>query len=338
MTSHSIYWGDGLFLRPHHFQRLEVHSQESLRLSESWTTPNHYGLVRWSYEQDALLNWRISLRECHLRLPDGSQVRFPDDCHIPAVTIPRTAFANAESRVRVYIGISELRRGSANTSDSKTTAPVRYVLHEEEAEDENRAGNTQLLQFRKFNPQILIGSHAIKGFDSVPVMQLRLGATAEAPPQVDPDYIPPLLAVDAWEPLTSFVRSVTNRLGSLADQLARQMNDRGVAFGSGHKEDLERILHLHAINSSLGGLGWLSISRGIHPFVAYCEFCRAVGELAIFRRERKIAELPVYDHDLWPAGVFPFVESPAGEERNLQGFEISWRDRGPIRVRRLIPR
>ena len=297
MTSHSVNWGDGLFLRPHHFQRLELHSQESLRLSESWATPNHYGLVRLSYEQDALSNWRICLRECHLRLPDGSQVRFPEDCHISAVTIPRTAFVNAESRVRVYIGISELRRGTANTGDSKANPPVRYVLHEEDAEDENRTGNAQPLQFRKLNPQILIGTDAIKGFDAVPIMQLRLGATAEAPPQVDTDYIPPLLAVEAWEPLTSFVRSVTNRLGALADQLARQMNDRGVAFASGHREDLERILHLHAINSSLGGLGWLPLSRGVHPFVAYCEFCRAVGELAIFRSERKIPELPVYDHD-----------------------------------------
>jgi type VI secretion system protein ImpJ len=297
MTSHSVYWGDGLFLRPHHFQRLELHSQESLRLTESWATPNHYGLVRFSYEQDALSNWRISLRECHLRLPDGSQVRYPEDCHIAAVSIPKTAFTNSESRVRVYVGISELRRGSANVGRTQTTPPARYVLHDEDVEDENRAGNPQALQFRKLNPQILIGSDAIKGFDAVPIMQLRLGSTAEAPPQIDTDYIPPLLAVDAWEPLTSFVRSVTNRLGALADQLARQMNDRGVAFGSGHREDLERILHLHAINSSLGGLGWLPLSRGVHPQTVYCEFCRAVGELAIFRSERKIAELPVYDHD-----------------------------------------
>src|SRR6266550_8332866 len=46
--------------------------------------------------------------------------------------------------------------------------------------------------------------------------------------------------------------------------------------------------------------------------------------------------LPVHDHDLWRAGIVSFTERPASEDRNLQGFEISGRDRGPTRVGRFI--
>jgi len=297
MTLKSIFWGDGVFLRPQHFQQLEYQFLESLKVSEAWATPNHYGIYRLELEPEALSNWRVSLRSCHVQIRDGRQVRFPEDCHISPVTIPRTAFTNSESRVRIYVGLSELRRGSNNAGASGNNPPTRYVLHEEEVEDENRAGNPQLIQFRKLNPCILIGDDASRGFDAVPIMQLRLGTNAEAPPEIDPDYIPPLRTQEAWEPLAAFIKSVVNRLGSMADQKARQMNDRGVAFESGHREDLERILHLHSINGILGGLAWLATSRGLHPFTLYLELCRAVGQLAIFRRERKIAELPVYDHD-----------------------------------------
>lgn len=297
MASNSILWGEGLFLRPHHFQRMEAEFHESRRLSQLWATPHHYGVCQLYVEPESLANWRISLTVCHLRLPDGTQLRFPEDCHISAAAIPRSAFRNSESRVRVYVGISELRRGVNNSAAAPGGMPSRYVVHEEEVEDENRAGNPQHLQFRRLNPQILIGDDAAKGYDAIPIFQLRLGVSAEAPPQIDADYIPPILCQEAWPILASWIRSTADRLGATADLLARQMIDRGVAFASGHKEDLERILHLHAVNAALGGLSWLPSTRGLHPFVLYTELCRAVGHLSIFRRERRIPELPVYDHD-----------------------------------------
>lgn len=297
MASHSMFWDEGLFLRPHHFQRLEVQFQQALHQSASWLTPAFYGLYQLDLDSDALANWRVSLSRCHIRLQDGTQLRFPEDCHISPEPIPKTIFRTAETRVRVYLGISELRRGISNVGIETETPPRRYLRHREEVEDENRAGNPQEIELRRANPRLLIGDEAARGFDALPIMQLKLGTTAEAPPQVDPDYIPPILCQEAWPFVSYFVRSVYDRLSATADQLARQMIDRGVSFGSGHREDLERILHLHALNSALGGIAPLPFHRGIHPFLVYMELCRAAGELAIFRRSRKLSELPVYNHD-----------------------------------------
>lgn len=297
MASNSLLWGEGLFLRPHHFQCFDRQFHDALHRSEAWATPNHYGVYALDVEPDALSNWRVALSACHVRFRDGTQLRFPQDCHLSAIPIPKNLFDRSESRVRVYVGVSELRRGATNVGRPNDDPPPRYVGHFEEVEDENRAGNPKELQFRKLNPQLLIGDEAARGFDAVPIMQLKLGTTAEAPPQIDPEYYPPLLTQDAWPALSAFVRSVYNRLGATAEQMGKQMIDRGVAFGSGHREDLERILHLHSLNTALGGIAPLPFSRGIHPYLIYRELCRAVGLLAIFRKERRIAELPVYDHD-----------------------------------------
>ena len=296
MGSDSLHWGDGLFLRPHHFQMIQRQSEEKLKLSDAWQTPYFYGLHRLAIDQDALANWRVSLSECQVRFKDGTQLRFPLDAHLSPVDIPKNAFQSSDSRVMVYVGLAELRRGIANTSE-QTGDSTRYLSFNEEVEDENVAGNQEELSVRKLNPRILIGEEAARGYDALPIMRLQLGATAEAPPQIDADYIPPLLTSEAWMGLQTFVRSVYDHLGATAEKSARQMIDRGVAFASGHREDLERILHLHAVNTALGGLAHIPFTPGIHPFVMYRELCRAVGALAIFRKERRLPELPLYDHD-----------------------------------------
>lgn len=296
MGSDSLFWGDGLFLRPHHFQMIQRQSDEKLKVSESWATPFCYGLHSLQIDHDALANWRVSLSDCQLRFKDGTQLRFPLEAHISPVDIPKSAFQSSESRVMVYVGVAELKRGVSNVAGQHDES-ARFVTHVEELEDENVAGNQQELDFRRLNPRILVGEQASQGYDAIPIMRLRLGATAEAPPEVDPEYIPPLLCGEAWQGLQTFVRSVYDHLGATAEKSARQMIDRGVAFASGHREDLERILHLHAVNTALGGLAHMPFTPGIHPFELYRELCRAVGALSIFRKERRIPELPKYDHD-----------------------------------------
>lgn len=296
MGSHSLNWGDGLFLRPHHFQQQERLLREVLQRTVQCSEPFWEGLTELEFDRDALTNWRVSVVRCHARLPDGTLLRFPEDCHVSAATIPRSLFRSADSRVDVFLGISELKRGESAITAGPESAPPRYQVHREEVEDENRAGNPQEVELRRLNPRILIGRDAATGCCCVPLLRLRLGTVAESPPEVDPDYFPPLLQQQAWPALAALTRSAYDRLGAQADREARQMIDRGVAFGSGQREDFERILRLQAINSALGGLAPLPFETWLHPHTIYREFCRAAGLLAMFRTERKLAELPAYDH------------------------------------------
>ena len=302
MSSHSLHWAEGLFLRPHHFQAQERLLQEASARTLSWLHPFPWGLHDIEIDHDAISNWRISLARCHVRLKDGTIIRFPEDCHLSPEAIPRSLFRTADSRVRVSIGIPELRRGPANVataSSNHTTSqsPLRYVAHEEETEDENAAGNPQTIDFRRLNPRILLGDDSLRGYDSVPIFQLRLGSTPEAPPRIDPDYIPPLLRIEAWSPAASIIRSVYDYLSAQSSSLTPRILDRGAALGTGHRDDLEIILRLHALNSALGGIAPLPFLPGIHPLTAFTELARAAGLLAFFRRERQLAQLPPYLHD-----------------------------------------
>jgi type VI secretion system protein ImpJ len=297
MTNHAIHWSEGLFLRPHHFQSLERAVREDLLLSENWNVSYAYGLRRIEIDHDALANWRISLRSLHARLHDGTHVRYPEGCSLDAVALPKDAFDRQE-RVRVYLALPTLRMGRKNADAAGTDPNCRYLVEPQEVEDENQGGNPQMLDVRRPNIRLLVGDGGLAGFDTLPVMQLRRGTIAEAPPELDPEYIPPLLACDAWPILQDeIIGGIYNQFGSLADILADQMIDRGVAFETGHREDFERILKLHSLNTALGYLMNLPFVRGVHPLTAYKELCRAVGQTAIFRPERRLPEVPRYDHD-----------------------------------------
>ena len=298
MANHFIHWSEGLLLRPHHFQVAERKLREEIQLAEGWNVGYPYGLRKIDLDQDALANWRVSLRTCHARFRDGTHLRFPEDASLAPLTLPREAFRNPQDRVLVHLAVPRLQMGRRNADIAAGENIVRWIVESQEIEDENQAGNEETLEVRWLNAKLLLGTDDLSGYETVPLVRLRLGATAEAPPEIDPDYIPPILGCDAWPILQDqILGNIYDQLGSAADKLARQMIDRGVAFESGHREDLERIHKLIALNMALGYLTNLPFVRGLHPLPVYMELCRIVGLLAVFQPERRMPEVPRYDHD-----------------------------------------
>ena len=287
-----------MLLGPQHLQAAERSARETVRLAEDWSVGYSYGLRHVEIDRDALANGRVLLPRCHARLRDGTQVRYPEDASLPPAAIPPNTFRAPSDRVTVHLAVPRLELGRGNAAPAGAESSLRYLVEPAETEDENQPGNPRPIEYRRLNAKLLIGDGGMAGYETLPICRLRLGETAEAPSEIDPDYIPPLLACDAWAPLQGqIIGGISDRLGSLSERLARQMIDRGVAFESGHKEDLERILKLHSVNAALGGVWNLPGGRGVHPFAAYSELCRAAGLMAVFRPERRLTDLPRYDHD-----------------------------------------
>ena len=297
MTNHAVHWGEGLFLRPQHFQAAERNLREEIGVAENWSVSYSYGLRKIEVDADALANWRVVLRACHIRLRDGSHIRFPEDADIAPLQLPKDVFEK-QNRVMVYLGLPRFRPGHQNADVAGGDPNCRYLIESHEVEDENQPGNPQPIEFRWTNVRLLLGETELSGYDALPVMRLVRGEIAEAPPEIDPEYIPPVLACDAWPVLRNdIIDSICSQIGSRVESQTRQMFDRSVAFESGHREDLELLFQLHSLNTALGYLWNLPHVTGIHPLMAYMELCRVVGMLAIFRAERRMPELPFYDHD-----------------------------------------
>ena len=82
-----------------------------------------------------------------------------------------------------------------------TAEATRYVLDTQELEDENTGVNPQPLQVQLLNFKLLLSNQDQAGYEVLPIARIVKSAKAEATPELDESYIPPVLACDAWKQL-----------------------------------------------------------------------------------------------------------------------------------------
>jgi type VI secretion system protein ImpJ len=325
MTARAVHWHEGMFLRPQQFQAAERHAHEVLARNCRWDLHHGWGLHRVEWEPEALATSRFALRTLEARFRDGSTLVLPEDGSLPALDL-KAPLAKS-NRVTIYVAIPQLRLGRANTG---TGEGARYATDLQEVEDENSGVNPQPVSVRLPNVRLLTDADELTGFDTLPLARIEKSARAEAVPQLDESYIPPLLCCEAWPTLqVGILRTIFDRLGKKMEVLAGQVTSRGITLDSHGQGDARIIGQLARLNEAHALLSNVGFVDGIHPLPAYLELCRLVGQLSIFGRSARPPELPRFDHDdlggcFWKVkqhidGLLNEVEEPAYEERAFIG-------------------
>jgi type VI secretion system protein ImpJ len=305
-----IHWSEGMFLRPHHFQAGDRHQHEFAALQATAGEPCGYGIVRLDIVEDALANRHIELRHCRARLRDGTLIWLedgeePDRLNVGAAVETfsklRAALEDAlavEETVRIYLAVPKFQPTQPNVAPPGPADRSRFIVIARPSQDDVAGGNDQDVEFRSFNVRLLASNQDLSGYELLPIVQIRRSGNREEPPEIDPEYFPPVLSIDAWPPLgVGVVRSIYDLVSRKIEVLAEQAVSRQVGFSSSEPGDLDRLIMLSKLLESQGVLRTLAFAPGIHPRTAYAELCRLAGQLAIFEPERRLEELPLYDHD-----------------------------------------
>lgn len=328
MAVRPVHWHEGMFLRPHHFQAAQRFNSHLDNLSEKWDHHYNWGLRAIDLDTDALANNRLSIRSLQARLRDGTLISVPEDGLLPALDL-KPAFER-DNTLTVLLGVPRLHVGRANLAGAQAEN-ARFVLDTQELEDENTGVNPQVVQVRLLNLRLLLSNQDQTGYDTVPLARIEKSARAEATPQLDATYIPPVLACDAWKALSyDILQQIYDRLGKVLEQKANQAISRGIAIESQSPEDIRIVVQLRILNEAYALLGVLVFAQGIHPLSAFAELCRLVGQLSIFSSGRRTPELPRYDHDdlggcfyrikKYIDALLGFMDKEVGyEERNFVG-------------------
>jgi type VI secretion system protein ImpJ len=286
-----------MFLRPQHFQAAERHWHHLANRGEKWDLQYNWGLRAIDLDLDALSNYRLVVRSLEARLRDGTLITVPADGVLKPIKDLKTAF-EAGNHVTVYLALPGLHTGRANIAYGGDGEAARYVLETQDMDDENTGINVQPVQLRRLNFKLLLSSQDTSGYELLPIARLDKSARAEATPQLDGQYIPPLLACDAWRPLAvDMIQAICDRLGKKIETVANQVVSRGITFDSGAQGDSLTFAQLRVLNEAFAILEILAFAQGVHPLVAFTELCRLAGQLAIFGETRRAPDLPRYDHD-----------------------------------------
>ena len=198
-----------------------------------------------------------------------------------------------------YLAVPTVRPGRANVAArGGATEGVRYLLETQQVEDENTGANPQQVKVRLLNLRLVLSTQDRAGYEVLPIARIRRSARAEATPELDATYFPPLLACDAWPPLHGgIIQAIYDRIGKKIELLASQVVSRGITFDSHGQGDPLIFEQLRELNEAYPVLATLAFAEGVHPMSLYVELCRLVGQLAIFGATRRPPELPRYDHD-----------------------------------------
>ncbi|MBI3408962.1 MAG: type VI secretion system baseplate subunit TssK [Planctomycetes bacterium] len=296
MSSPAVHWHEGMFLRPQHFQTAQRNWVQLIERNVKWDHHYNWGLRSLDLDLDSLTNHRCVVRTLEARLRDGAIVAVSEDDPLQPVSL-RSAFEQSNS-VTVYLGVPSFHLGRPNAVAGSPADDARFAVDTLEFEDENSGANAQSIPVRRLNLKLLLSTQSLSGFDVIPLARLEKSSRAEATPQLDATYFPPLLACDAWRPLAAgILQSLHDRIGKKMELLADQVVSRGITFESNSQGDALTFNQLRELNQAFTTLGVLAFAQGVHPLQAYEELCRLVGQLAIFGKEHRPPDLPVYDHD-----------------------------------------
>jgi len=321
MRNLPVHWYQGLFLRPQHLQAADRYWDETLRTSQQWDSRYHYGLCHIEFSKEAIGNHQFDVSAVQARMRDGTLVSLglgqePDRIDLkeamparqPPLRAPLAEAFAKEDTVRVYLAVPRLKLGRANVGSADGGGDVRYHETSLGLQDESRGGDDQEIQLRELNVRLLLSTQDCSGYELLPIASIRRASEGAPIPQLDKDYIPPVISIDVWPQLgRDIVRAIYDVVGQKIEVLSKQLIDRGAGLASQDPGDADRIAMLSQLNSGFGVLSVLVFTPGIHPLVAYTELCRLAAQLAIFSPQRRTAGFPPYDHeDL--GGIFRQVQ------------------------------
>jgi type VI secretion system protein ImpJ len=312
-----IYWHEGLFLRPQHFQQHDLFSQSYAYLQSAMLQPHAWGVRKLSLVQSALNNQIFEIDQFEAVFSDGSLVRFPGNARLPRRSIEGMWDVSGKP-MSVYLGLRGIAPGRNNVAAESNVAPderreadrlaaARFAvgasatmtadLFMEDKQDE--------VYFLDYNLEVFVDDEAAKAvdFQLIKVAELqRLGAEVKVLPQ----FIPPLMHVGASPVLGILLREIKEQLTARGRELALYKQDRGlenVAMGS---RDMLYLLALLSLNRYIPLLHhWLD-DMSAHPWQFYGVLRQLAGELSTFSAVHDVFgamgtdrsdELPPYQHD-----------------------------------------
>lgn len=305
MSTPPVYWHEGMFLRPHHFQAAERFWADQLRISGRFDVQHNWGLRVADIDTDALRNYRFEVHRLAARFRDGTLVTAEKgtDQALDALDLkPLEAALGPGQTIDVLLAVPALQIGRANTGGTDDTGVRFRADHgQEPVPDENTGQNPNYVPVRRLNARLITSEQNATGFETLPIARLTRSLQASAPLQLHPEYIPPVLACDGWRPLdTEVIGQIYNRVGGLVKKLARQVKDQNIKFDTNNPEQRKIFERLRALNEAYAAFGVVAQARGggIHPLQGYLELCRLVGKLVVFSKDATFTDdLPVYDHD-----------------------------------------
>jgi type VI secretion system protein ImpJ len=296
IQSSKLLWGEGLFLRPQHFQRQDAYHEWRLADMARAMHPYAWGLRRCKVDADALATGVLRFTELQLIFPDGEMYSAPQEDDLPA-PVSLESIAAGTSELVFHAALAQMRPNGSNfssSSGSEADASLRFAQHNLSAPDWFTGAAPSELAVLRRCVRVLADTDARDHLVSLPVCRLRRSATG--PFEVDTRFVPPSLSIGAAPVLHAMLRRLLDALQAKVDALYgfhREPSRHVIEFRSG---DIASFWLLHTASSAFASLSHYLNQPALHPERLYERMLELAGALMTFSRSHSLADLPPYRH------------------------------------------
>lgn len=295
IPTQKLLWGEGLFLRPQHFQRQDAYHEWRLAKATRALHPYAWGVQSLKLDTDALQSGMVRLLEAQVVFPDGEILQAPGEDELPP-PLALSSLPDVSTEVVLHLALAPLRTSGSNFAASLEDADtaVRYVQHQQTAPDWfTGAVDSEVTVLRK-SVRLLADHQPRDHLVSVPVLRLRRTPTGGF--ELDGRFVPPCLSIHASPALALRLRRLLDALEAKVEALYgfhREPSKNIIEFRSG---DVASFWLLHTASAAFAELSHYFRHLGLHPERLYQSLLSLAGALLTFSKSYRLADLPAYDH------------------------------------------
>lgn len=283
-----LFWHQGLFLQPQHFQLADLHQLYRFRTVQEFGQPYFWGLTRLVIREGALERRIFEISDIEVLFDDGNIVSFPGN----ATLTPRSfdkAWVDGEKPFMVYLG---LRRWNAEGGNVTLTADADLVVNTmfcaspnpEETPDFLGSGPAALVKPMRYALRLFWENELenLGAYSLVPLARLERNGEQV---RLDPCFVPPCLTMTASESLSVLFKDISDQVASRCRRLESYKNPGGLGGADLDFTSTVFLLALRTLNRYAPVLKHMADAPHIHPWQAFGVLRQTIGELSSFARD-----------------------------------------------------
>ncbi len=283
-----VFWYQGLFLQPQHFQHADLFNRSLLSPLRQYLQPYFWGVCRLRVNETALRDRTFELAEGEFIFQDGSWVSLAGNSRVK----PRSFkdLAAREDRLTIYLGLRKWRDDRPNVAslagrDLPSDVDRRFVSGPEthESSDLYQEGPAAQLKLLDYVLRLFweMETEEAGEFHLLPIARLKLDTRQ---PELCGDFVPPLVTTGASDALLDTIRSIQGLLYSRC-RLLDMYKEREALAGSQSGFHLASFLALRSLNRYIPILSHMAEAIDLHPWHFYGVLRQLVGELSSFSEQ-----------------------------------------------------
>ena len=313
-----VLWGEGLFLRPQHFQRQDQYHEARLHHTASALHPYLWGVAHMRWDLDALKTGTLRLQALSAIFRDGEVIDAPGDGTPGSDSLPAAidlgALPPTLQEVTYYAALPVLNGEGLNYTAQPATAalpagapPNTRFAHAMRATPDLFTGSSVAdVAYLKKTVRLIPDTEARGSYDCLPLIALRRTVSGGFEPR--PGFMAPSLSIAGAPRLQDLLEHLLDALQAKVAALHghhREPSRNVIEFRSG---DVSSFWLLHTASTAAAALMHYVRHPALHPERLYEALLSLAGGLLSYSRRHTLASLPVYDHAA-PGACFAAIDA-----------------------------